>query len=160
MTTVDTIMLDAMNALQTLNRTIPGMQSPPVNAYPTVIDTTGGQPVGLTLAGSGEAWQKGDGYNQSIMTYRIIVFLDPVAQNDVPSHLTEGAILSQQIANLYVNKNNTSIATPPPYQMTIQSGPNGEHLQYIGINPNLSFGGRAWFGFEWHIPVRVEWILP
>lgn len=153
-------MLDAMNALQSLNRSIPGMQSPSVNAYPTVIDTTGGQPVCITWPGSGAGWQKGGGYNQSIMTYRVIVFLDPVAQSDIPSHAVEGAIISQQLLNLYVNKNNTSIATPPPYQMTIQSGPDGQHMQYMGINPNLTFGGRAWFGFEYQIPVRVEWILP
>src|SRR5512138_2176637 len=157
---VDTIILDTMNALQTLNASVTGVQAPQVAAYPTNIDTTNGQPFVMTWPGDGEAWQKGDGYCQGIMTYRIIVFLDPVAQQDIPAHVADGALLMQKLWNLYVNRNNTPIANNPPYQTTIMSGPDGSHIGKSGLGPNLTFGGRPWVGFELTVPVRAQWQLP
>ena len=159
MPTVDTIILDTMNALQTLNATVSGVKAPQVANYPTAIDTAT-MPFAMTWPGDGEAWQKGDGYCQQIMTYRVIVYLDPVAQNDIPVHAVDGARMLQQFLNIYVNRTNTPVANNPPYQTTIMSGPDGSHIRHNGIGPTLSFGGRGWFGFELQIPVRVQWQLP
>lgn len=156
MTTLDTIVIDIMGAMQTLNSSIPGVIAPQPAQYPTSIDTAGA-PIVITWPGDGEAWQKGDGYSQGApRTYRVICFLDPVAQSDIPSHAVEGALLLQQFVNLYVNSINTPLINPGPYQATIQSGPRGSHISDGGLVPTLSFGGRAWFGFELSIPVRWQ----
>ena len=155
MPTVSTIILDAMNALQTLNRTL--CTAPQVSEYPTAIDTGSG-PIAITWPADGEAWQKGNGYDQAVLSMRVIVFVDPVAQNDIPSHAADGAVLLQQFINLYVKAANTPQANPPPYQLTIQSGASAAHITHGGLVPTLSFGGRAFVGFELTVPVRMEWI--
>ena len=160
MSTINTIILDTMEAMQTLNATISGMYAPAVAKYPTVIDTAG-LPFCLTWPGEGEAWQKGPGYDQDVMTYRVIVYLDPVAQNDLPVHAVDGATLLQTVWNLYVKSANTPlIPGPSPAQVTLQSGPDGPHMRHGGLVPTLSFGGRGFFGFELQIPVRVQWLNP
>jgi hypothetical protein len=158
MATTDTIILDSMNYLQVLNRTIAGVTAPAAANYPTVIDTPS-LPFAMTWPGGGEGWQKGHGYNQAIRTYRILVYLQAVAQDDVPSRTVAGATLLQQFLNLYVNPINTAQAGPPPYQLTIQSGPDGLHIRDGGLVSTLSFGGRVFVGFELQVPVRCEWIL-
>lgn len=154
---LDTVILDIMTAMQALNRTITGVQAPPPSEYPTVIDTTNGQPVVLTWPGDGDNWQKGAGYSQGApRTFRVICFLDPVAQSDIPSHVVDGALLLQQFINLYIKSTNTPLINPGAYQATIQSGPDGPHIRDNGLVPTLSFGGRPWFGFELSIPVRWQ----
>lgn len=155
--TIDTVILDIMTAMQALNRTITGVQAPPPQQYPTSIDTTNGQPFVMTWPGGGENWQKGAGYSQGApRTFRVICFLDPVAQSDIPSHVVDGAMLLQQLVNLYINSTNTRLIDTPPYQATIQSGPDGPHISDGGLVPTLSFGGRPWFGFELAVPVRWQ----
>lgn len=157
MPTTSTIILDIMNALQALNATIATVKAPEVARYPTAIDTAS-TPFAMTWPSGGEGWQKGAGYSQDTMTYRVLVYIDPVAQSDVPSHAAAGALLLQQFWNLYMNSLNTPIATPPPYQATIQSGPSGPHISHGGLVSTLQFRGTAWFGFELTIPVRVQFI--
>lgn len=158
MPTTDTIILDALNYLQALNRTIDGVTAPSVDKYPTVIDTPS-LPFAMTWPSSGEAWQKGHGYDQANRTYRVIVYLQAVSQDDVPSRTVNGARLLQQFINLYVNPINTPQAAPPPYQLTIKSGPDGPHITDGGLVASLSFGGRTFIGFELSVSVQQMWIL-
>jgi hypothetical protein len=154
--TTSTIIFDIMGALQTLNATITGVVAPQPALYPTVIDTMGGQPFVMTWPGAGESWQKGAGYSQGRRTYRVMLFLDPVAQSDIPTHVVEGALLLQQFVNLYIRSTNTPLFNPGPYQATIESGPDGLHIPDDGLIPTLSFRGVPWFGFELPIPVRWQ----
>ncbi len=155
--TLDTVIFDIMGALQTLNASIAGVQAPQPAQYPTSIDTTQGQPFVMTWPGGGENWQKGGGYSQGApRTYRVLCFIDPVAQSDIPSHVVDGALLLQQFINLYVKSTNTPLFNPGAYQATIQSGPDGPHISDGGLVPTLSFGGRPWFGFELSVPVRWQ----
>jgi hypothetical protein len=125
-----------------------------------VIDTTNGQPFAMTWPSSGENWQKGAGYTQGApRIYRVLVFLDPIAQSDIPSHAVDGALYLQKFINLYVKSTNTPLFSPSPtvpYQATIQSGPGGPHIGDGGLVPTLSFSGRPWFGFEVSVPVRWQ----
>lgn len=153
---LDTVELDICTALQTLNRTIAGIQAPPPAQYPTSIDTTNGQPFVMTWPGDGEDWQKGAGYSQGTRTYRVICFLDPVAQSDIPAHLIDGMLILRQLKNLYITSTNAPLINPGAFQATIESGPTGPHMSDGGLVPTLSFGGRAWFGFELAIAVRWQ----
>jgi hypothetical protein len=154
--TIDTVEFDICGALQTLNSQISGVQAPQPAQYPTAIDTTNGQPFVMTWPGGGEDWQKGAGYSQGTRTFRVIVFLDPVAQSDIPSHAVAGMLLLRKFKNLYIKSTNTPLFNPGPYQATIESGPTGPHIPDGGLVPTLSFGGRPWFGFELPIPVRWQ----
>ena len=154
--TIDTVEFDICGALQTLNATIAGVQAPQPAIYPTVIDTTNGQPVVITWPGDGEDWQKGAGYSQGTRIFRVIVFLDPVAQSDIPSHVVDGLLLLRQFKNLYIKSVNTPLINPGAYQATLESGPTGPHMTDGGLVPTLSFGGRAWFGFELSVSVRWQ----
>ncbi len=120
------------------------------------IDTTNGQSIALTFPGDGESWQKGAGYSQGTRTFRVLVFLDPVAQSDIPSHVVDGALLLQRFVNLFVLSTNTPLFDPGPYQATIVSGPDGAHITDAGPGPLLRFGGRDWYGFELAVPVRWQ----
>lgn len=154
--TTNTIIYDIMGALQTLNSQVPGCVSPQPAVYPTVLDTMSGQSFCMTWPGAGESWQKGAGYSQGRRTYRVMVFLEPVAQSDIPSHTVDGALLLQQFVNLYIKSTNTPLFNPGPYQATIESGPDGPHIPDDGLIPTLSFRGVPWFGFELPIPVRWQ----
>lgn len=154
--TIDTVEYDICAAMQALNRTIPGVQAPPPEQYPTSIDTTNGQPFVMTWPGDGDDWQKGAGYSQGTRTFRVLVFLDPVAQADIPSHAVEGMLLLRQLKNLYIKSVNTPLINPGAFQATIESGPSGGHMSDAGLEPTLSFGGRPWFGFELAIAVRWQ----
>ena len=152
---LDTVEFDIVTAMQALNRSVSGIQAPPPGLYPTSIDTTNGQPFVMTWPGDGEDWQKGAGYSQGRRTYRVICFLDPVAQSDIPSHAIDGMSILRKLKNVYILSSNTPLINPGAFQATIESGPDGPHITDSGLIPTLSFGGRAWFGFE--IPVPIRW---
>ena len=154
---LDTIAIDIMTAIQALiAANISNVQAPPPTLYPTAIDTMNGQAVALTFLGSGESWQKGPGYSQGQYTYRVIVFLDPVAQSDIPAHVVDGASLIQKFHNLFILSTNTPLFNPPAYQATIESGPTGPHITHTEPGPNLQFRGVAQYGFELQVPVRWQ----
>lgn len=152
---LDTVELDICSAIQTLiASTIPSVQAPQPHDYPTAIDTVNGQPFAMTWPGNGDDWQKGAGYSQGTRTYRVLVFLDPVAQSDIPSHAVAGMLLLRQFKNLFIKSINTPLINPGAFQATMESGPSGGHMTDAGLVPTLSFGGRPWFGFELAIAVR------
>ena len=154
--TLDTIAIDIMGALQALvTANITGVIAPQPAQYPTAIDTAGA-PIVLTFLAGGESWQKGPNYSQGQYTYRVIVFLDPVAQNDIPVHVVDGANLIQKFHNLFDKSTNTPLFNPGAYQATIESGPTGPHITHTEPGPDLMFRGGAWYGFELQVPVRWQ----
>lgn len=153
MATTSTTVLDAMNYLQTLNRTL--IPAPPVERYPTVIDKV---PIAITWPGGGEWWMKGGGYADTTRVFRVLVYVQALGQDDIPIRAAQGATLLGQFLNLYLNAANVAPANPPPYQLTIESAPNGTHHSDDGLVPSLSFGGRNFVGFELSVHVRALWI--
>ena len=154
---LDTIVIDIMGAIQTLiSDNIAGVIAPQPSLYPTAIDTTNGGAVALTFLGSGESWQKGAGYSQGQYIYRVIVFLDPVAQSDIPSHVVDGALLIQKFHNLFDNSIKSVLFNPGDYQATIETSPTGPHATHSEPSPNYTFRGVAWYGFEMQVPVRWQ----
>jgi len=154
--TVDTVILDIMGALQTLASGVSGVVAPQPAVYPTALDTMSGQTFVMTVLRSGEGWQKGAGYSQGIYIFDVLVFLDPVAQSDIPSHVVDGALLYHQLMNVFVKSTNTPLFNPGPYQATIQSGMDGSHISGPGPNPSLRFRGVDYYGFDMSVPVRWQ----
>ena len=155
--TLDTIVYDIMSALQNLIAiNITGVQAPQPSIYPTALDTTNGQAVALTFLADGQSWQKGGGYSQGEYMYEVIVFLDPVAQSDIPSHVVDGVLLIQKFHNLFDHSIKSVLFNPGDYQATTKTGPDGPHITHTEPGPNLAFRGVAWYGFELAVPVRWQ----
>jgi hypothetical protein len=157
----DTVILDCMNYLQTLNRTITldsgaHIKAPEVAFYPTVLDTPN-LPMVITWPGAGEHWLKGGGWHFTERTYRILVYLQVLNQDDIPSRAVYAATLFGKFVHLYSGASVVAAANPPPYQLTLESGPQGPHHSDDGLVPSLSFGGRAFLGFELAIKTRAQW---
>lgn len=154
MPTTSTVILDTMNYLQVLNRTL--INAPAVDKYPSVIDTPN-LPVAITWPGAGEYWLKGGGWHFTERTYRILVYIQVLNQDDIPSRAVYSATLFGQFVNLYTDPSIVAQSNPPPYQLTIESGPSGPHHSDDGLVPSLSFGGRPFLGFELAIRTRAQW---
>jgi|GEM_PF-1826127 len=157
MPTIESVTLDTMNLLQTLNASVSTVKAPAVASYPTVLDTPN-LPCIITWPGAADWWIKGGGFIEMLRTYRIICFIQPLGQDDIPSRTVDGVTLLQQIGNLYVNVANVAQANPPPYQLTIESDPSGTHHADGGLVPSISFGGKPFVGFELSVKVRALWI--
>lgn len=157
MATTDTILLDTMNYLQKINRGVQGVKyAPQVSKYPTVIDTAN-LPLVLTWPGPAEFWLKGGGWREERRTYRVLCYILPLTQNDIPTRTLEGAALLQRFINAYTDVNNVAQANPPPYQLTIESAPTGTHHTDNGLDAQPTFGGKPYAGFELGIVVRALW---
>jgi hypothetical protein len=155
MPTIETTILDTMNYLQALNRTL--INAPAVASYPTVLDTPN-LPMAITWPGAGDWWLKGGGWGQSNRTYRVIVFIQVLNQDDIPSRAVDSAGLLGRFLNLYLVPGNAALANPLPFQLSLQSAPDGIHHSDNGLVPSQSFGGRNFVGFELAVRVRSEWI--
>ena len=153
MPTIDTILVDTANYLQVLNRAITGVAlAPPVNEYPTTLDTPN-CPMVLAWPSEGQWYVKGGAARQQLRTWRVVCYYEPIAQNDVPTN-TEGALLLiQRLINAYTNVANVPQANPPPYQLTIESGPDMQHTD--GGLDVRQFRGVTFAGFELRITVRA-----
>lgn len=158
--TVDTIILDTINALQVLNQSIAGMNAPQVADYPTSLDTQN-LPFILTWPAEGDFWLKGGGWRQMDMTYRVIGYVQALGQDDFPSRTLAGVAALNKLINVYVNVANVALVTPPPpYQLTIASAPDGARHHHTGLDATPTWGGKQYVGFEIQVRIRAEWQSP
>lgn len=157
--TIDTILIDAVNALQTLNASIAGVTfAPQLSAYPTQLNTMQ-LPALLTWPSDGQLYVKGGAARASVRTFVVLGFVQPLTQNDIPTNAAAALLLLQRCINAYTNVSNIPLANPSPtvpYQLTIESGPDMQHSDG-GLVPDLSFGGAAFHGFRLRINVRALW---
>lgn len=158
---VDDILTNLINDIQALNRTTTGVQAAPaLNDYPTVIDTAD-LPLVITWPGAGTWHHKGMGGAQKRQdrSLRVLCFVDPLGQNDIPSRAAEGVVLLQRLINLYLNPDSVPVTDPTgaePYQITIEEGDSNPHSD-SGLVSNLSFAGKSYSGFEIKLRARVLW---
>lgn len=149
---------DTINLLQTLNASIQGIvNAPQLDSYPSSI-TTLNLPLALTWPTRGEWYSKGGGAKQSVRTYTIIVWVAPIGQNDLPSNLIQSVPILDAFINAYTDVANIPQATPPTYQITIESAPNGAHHSDDGIRADLEFGAVKYHGLMLHVNVRDYWL--
>jgi hypothetical protein len=149
-----------IDLIQALNRTVTGLAqngAPALADYPTVLDDAA-LPLCLTWPADGESYSKGGGAKQERRTYRVIVFIEFAGLNDIPTNAQAAVALHQRFKDLYITVANIPLATPPPYQVTIETAPDGAHVSDGGIVPSLSFSGKPYIGFEFRVPVREYWL--
>ena|SRR3569832_1544972 len=156
MPTIDTITLDTANYLQAYNRAVAGVQfAPNLANYPTALDTLN-LPTVLVWPSDGRWYVKGGAARQSMRTWLVLCYLQPLAQNDIPSNAVDAVGLLDRLINAYLNVNHIPIANPPPYQLTVESSIDLQHSDG-GIVPDLQFGGKPFYGFRLRINVRALW---
>lgn len=155
MSTIDTILVDTANYLQAINRAITGVGSAPdVSEYPTTVDTMN-LPTVLSWPADGQWYIKGGAARQMVRTWRVICYIMPVAQNDMPTNTEAALLVMQRMINAYTNVANVSQANPPPYQLTIESGPDMQHSDG-GLGLNM-FRGVQFTAFELRVHIRALW---
>lgn len=149
----------AINKLQALHRSISGVRyAPDLSAYPTVLDTAN-LPAVITWPVDGSWYMKGGGWKVDERTMLVLVYVQPLAQNDIPSNAAASVALLGRLREAYITYANALQATPDidsGYQMTLNSGPE-RPMSDGGIEANLSFGGAAFYGARIRVNVHLQW---
>jgi len=79
-----------------------------------------------------------------------------LAQNDIPSNALKAINTLSALREAYIDVANIPLANESNYQLTIESSPEMTHNDG-GIEPNLSFGGAAYYGARLRINVTLQW---
>ena len=151
-----------INLLQAINRAITGVRkAPAVHQYPPSI-ITNDLPMILTWP-SDATWERKGGFgalNREDRTYRIIAFVEPVGQKDIPTRLVAAVNLLVAFEEAYLLRATSNILLSAPtalgegtHQIVIAGVPQSDG----GIISNLSAGGVPFHGFELRIAVRELW---
>ena len=156
MASTDTLIHDAIDLVQALNRSVAGVRTAPALAsYPTVIETAM-LPCLITWPTQGRWYVKGGAERQMLRTFQVIGYVEPLGQNAIPSRAVQAIDLLQLLINAYTNTDNIRLFNPPPYQLTIESSSDTQHADG-GLQSDLMFGGRAFHGFMIDLNVRAVW---
>lgn len=154
MTTIDTILVDTANYLQGLARAVDGVAyAPPVSQYPTTLDTPN-CPMVVSWPADGSWYVKGGAARQELRVWSVICFIEPEAQNDIPSNAEAALLVEQRLINAFTNVANIPLADPPPYQLTIESSDTRQHTD-SGIGGGLRIRGVPFMGFTIRLNVRA-----
>jgi hypothetical protein len=149
-----------INRMQTLHRAISGIRyAPPLHQYPTALQTPS-LPSVLTWIGPGQFSTKGGGWYWDVRTALVLLYVEPLGQNDIPSRAVEAVRLLAALRETYINVANIPLAYPGDntggYQLTFESSPETPHTDE-GIVPNLSYGGAAYYGARLRVTVTMQW---
>lgn len=149
-----------INLIQTLIRTggTSAVTVPALSAYPLKADTAD-LPLVLTVPGEATWHTKGLGgaLRREDRTYRVVAFVEPLGQGELPTRLLAAATLLQELKDLFLGTPALSDPTNyGDYQVTIEQSearPHGDS----GIVPSLTIGGAAFHGFTIDLRVRELW---
>ena len=150
------------NRLQQIHRAVAEVRNAPnVAQYFTVLDTPN-CPYVMTWIGPGALYSKGGGWKVEQATARIFGFIEPLGQADIPTRTADGLAALSALTERYVTIGEVQLFTPGQaeaegYQMTIETGPNGQNVTHGGLRADLQFGGRVFVGFEIQVPVLIQW---
>lgn len=147
-----------IDLIQTVNRGVAGVRlAPALAAYPLKADTAD-LPLVLTWPSEG-TWQSelGGSKRRQDRTYRVICFLEPLGQSELPKRLDNAAMLLQAMIETWLEPYTAALASPVnagDKQVTVAIG---QALEDTGITPTLTIGGVPHFGFELRLRVRELW---
>lgn len=131
---------------------------PSLDKYPTNL-TTANLPCVITWPADGSWYIKGGGYRVDHRAMRILGFVEPLGQSDIPSRALDATRLLQALRNLWITASTVPIQDPVGgvnYQITAESGPDKPHTDR-GLVSDLSFGGTTYHGFEITLNIRTLW---
>ncbi len=133
--------------------------APDKDAYPTAMDDAL-CPYALTWAGPGSWYQKGGGYKVDERTLEVFVFVESLAQKDIPTRTGQGERVLEAVKNLFLIPANIPLddGTISGYQITLESKPGSPHTD-TGLVSEFPFSGKLWFGFNIHLNCRIMWIV-
>jgi hypothetical protein len=163
MTTTDTDYTLLINRLQARHRALSGIKyAPDLHKYPTQLNTPS-LPAVLTWIGGGSFWHKGGGWRWDDATALILLFVEPLGQNDIPTNASKAAEVLASLRALYITTAYIPLASSDDnasgYQLTIESSQDSPHT-HGGIEPNLSFGGASYYGARLQVKVTMQWGAP
>jgi hypothetical protein len=156
---VDDILTNTINFLQVYNRAVTGVRlSPPLASYLTVLDSAN-CPYAMSWPVQSTWHHKGQGGapKRIDQAMQIIVFVEPLGANDIPSRAAEAVLLLQRFRNKYLDPASVPVFDPTgsePYQITIEEGEGNPHSD-TGLVSNLIFGGKAFHGFQMTVHTRI-----
>lgn len=157
----DTITALMTNRLQALHRGTTGIKyAPDLAKYPTSLNTAS-LPAVLTWVGPGNFSHKGGGWRWDVRTALVLLYVEPLGQNDIPSNAARAVALADALRERYITTAQIPLAypgdNPGGYQITLESSPDGATHSDGGIEPNLSFGGAAYYGVRFRLNVTLQW---
>lgn len=151
-----------INRMQALHRAVSGVRfAPALDKYPTQLNTNS-LPAVLTWVGDGQFSHKGGGWGYDVRTALVLLYVAPVAQNDIPANAAAAVALYDRLKALYVTTGAIPLAVPGDnpggYQITMESSPGGATHSDGGIEPNLAFGGGGFYGARLRVNVTLQWV--
>ena len=116
-------------------------------------------PYAMTWPGPGSWYQKGGGYKTDIRDFAVYVFVESLAQKDIPTRTQQGIRALQAVRNLFLIPANIPLdsGASTGYQITVESR-EGNAQSDTGLTAGLPFSGAPWFGFTLRLSVRTMWI--
>ncbi len=156
--------VQTINLIQTVNATISGVRkAPQVAQYPVKADTPD-LPLVLTVPAAGQWHHSGIGGALKRMdrVYRIVCFLEPLGQNELPARFQDSMNLLQAFVDMWLTPTGTTgypIALADPVnagdpQVTIADGnPHSD----TGLRRDLRMGNVLYMGFTIDLRVRELW---
>lgn len=128
------------------------LKAPDVSKYPTGMSTAQ-LPLALTWPGAStfDFEGIGGGKRRFMQGITVVVYMQPLGQNDIPTRLDEALMMLDAVRNTLLD--NTAIVDDV-YQVTLAQSLNQPHRD-SGLNANLQFGGTVYFGFTVDVTMRI-----
>ena len=149
-----------IDLIQTLIRTnvTAATKVPALAKYPLKADTAD-LPLILTVPADATWSTKGveGALRREDRTYRILAFVEPLGQSELPTRMLAAATLLQTVKDLILST--PALADPVSYgdyQVTLEQSLENPH-QDDGITPNQMIGGVNYHGWEIRVRVRELW---
>lgn len=151
----------ACNLIQAKLRTLAPtylVNVPDVDSYFTALEDAL-CPYAMTWPGAGSWYQKGGGYKADIRDFNVFVFIESLAQKDIPTRTAQGIRVLQAVRNLFIVPSNIPLdsGASSGYQIEVASRQDSPQSD-TGLMAGLPFSGVPWFGFTLHLSVRTLWI--
>lgn len=117
-------------------------------------------PYAMTWPSEGSWYQKGGGYKIDERTFTLFVFVESLAQKDIPSRTVQGTRALQAVRNLFIVPANIPLdyGSTTGYQITVESKTDTPQSD-SGLRADLPYSGMPWFGFSIPLKVRIQWIV-
>lgn len=128
------------------------LKAPEVSKYPTNV-TTAQLPLALSWPGPStfDFEGIGGGKRRIMQLINVVVYLQPLGQNDIPTRVDEALMMLDAVRNTLLD--NTAIVDDV-YQVTLAQSLNNPHRD-SGLRADLAFGGTIFFGFTVDLMMRI-----